>query len=89
MNDVAIRMVGAVLDQTIEDTHLLISWIVSADDSHELVYRALPWALRRESGTVIDSFDSAIIMIPAFRRFDIQAAVAAQCLHKRPLVRKN
>jgi hypothetical protein len=89
MNDVADRMVGAVRDQTSEDTYLLIFWIVSADDSEELVYRALPWALRRESETVIDSFDSAIIMIPAFRGFNIKAAVAAQCLPKRPLVRKN
>ena len=87
--NIADRMVEAVRHQTEEDTYLLIFWIACADDPGELVHRALPQALRSESYDVISAFDSAIIMIPTFRGFDLRAAVAAMRLPKRPLVRKN
>ena len=90
MQDIAERMVEAVRHQTSEDIYLLIFWIVSANDPEGLVHRALPRALKTESSyRVIDAFDSAIIMIAAFRGFDLHAAVKALSFPKRPLVRKN
>ena len=89
MQDFAERMVRAVSNQTVDDTDLIIFWIVQASQPEELVRRALPRALRGESSTVIDMFDSAVIMIPEFEGFDLRAAVAEPCALKHKRVRKN